>query len=117
MPGTCCLSGLDVRRVELDPAPGAHAVIRQAGVAGPDDDEVQHVRAEILVDAVLHAAARAQQQHQHENAPEHAEGGQHGAQLVLPQREEDFLQAVQHSGHRSRASSTTPSRRMIWRSV
>ena len=48
------------------------------------------------VHAVLHAAAEAEQQHQHEDAPEHAERGEHGAQLVLPQRVEDFLQAVEH---------------------
>ena len=87
---------LDVREPELNPASRRHAVIGQAGFARPEDDEVQHVGTEIVIDAVLHAAARAEQQHQHEDAPEHAERGEHGAQLVLPQREQDFLQAVQH---------------------
>src|SRR5688572_15611064 len=53
------LERVDVRLVQLDPAPRAHAVIRQAGIAGPDDADVQHVRAEVLVNAVLHAAAGA----------------------------------------------------------
>ena len=37
-----------------------------------------------------------EQQDQHENAPEHAECREQRAQLVTPQREEDFLQAVEH---------------------
>ena len=72
--------------------------------------------------AVLHAAAGAEQQDQHEDAPEHAERRQQRAQLVLPQREEDFLQAVEHGSGRARAGIrwdevTRPSFRMIWRCV
>ena len=96
MPGTCWVTASMSARLSWILRPGPMPLIRHAGVAGPDDDEVQHVGTEIFVYAVLHAAAGAEQQHQHEDAPEHAEGGQHGAQLVLPQREQDFLQAVEH---------------------
>ena len=86
-----------------------HAVMRHAGLTGPNDDEVQDVRTEIVPHAVLHAAPCAQQQHQHENAPEHTEGGQHGPQFVLPQREQDFLQTVQHDQPATAACETPES--------
>ena len=96
--------GLHVRFLELDLAPEAHALERHARVAGEQHDDVERLVAEILHHAVLHAAAGAEQQDEHEDAPEHAERRQQRAQLVLPQREEDFLQAVEHVRPRRTAS-------------
>jgi hypothetical protein len=61
----------------------AHAAVGHAGIAGPQDDDVERLAAEIVQHAVLHAAAEAQQHDEHEDAPENAERSEHRAQLVL----------------------------------
>jgi len=43
---------------------------------------------------LFHPAPGAQQQDQHKNAPEDTKGSKPGAQLILAQGKEDFLQTV-----------------------
>jgi len=50
---------LEVAQVDTDLPAGPHAAIRGAGGTGPHDDEIPHVRPEVVVHAVLKAATRA----------------------------------------------------------
>ena len=78
-----------------------------------DPDAVDRVVAELVLDAVREAGARAEQHHQHEDAPGDREAGQRGAQLVARDHVEDLLPGVEvdHPAASAPAAAPLPRRR------
>ena len=75
---------------------------RQRGLRREDPDRIRGVVLEILLHALLQAVARAQQQHEHEDAPGDARAREYRSQLVPRKEIEHLAPAIHHRSRRAR---------------
>src|SRR5262249_49157582 len=78
------------------------AVVADRRGLAPDRQEIGRHPLHLSVRALLHARSEPEHRHQHEDAPEHAEGGEEGAQPVAPQRRPHLVPVVEIEHYWSR---------------
>jgi len=85
---------LHVGHFEVPAPPLAEALVGFARGLGEEEARVGGEAFELLAQFLLHALAASHEGHEHEDAPEYAEGRQQAPRLVAGDGDEDFLAGI-----------------------